>query len=213
MNILDYLAIRVNNKETVDREVYADGVFDIISYLCLELWDFMKQENRFFGIIPIYKKTVDKSIENFNNSIEDWNNIEIYGKVLYLFKPLLIKSYKRLCSKHLSKADCIIVILYKITDLLKNSSYFTHRAELKNIHRIVKKLYDNIRNNAKTTDLLSLVSSINYYLEKGWVGKTAIYEFNIGEENRATTKTPLEGSGIRLDNGNSCVSEIVWKDE
>lgn len=213
MNILDYLAIRVNNKETVDREVYADGVFDIISYLCLELWDFMKQENRFFGIIPIYKKSVDKSIENFNNSIEDWNNIEIYGKVLYLFKPLLIRSYKRLCSKHLSKADCIIVILYKITDLLKNSPHFTHKAELKNIHRIVKKLYDNIRNNAKTTDLLSLVSSINYYLEKGWVGKTAIYEFNIGEENRAATKTLLEGSGVRLDNGNRCVSEIVWKDE
>ena len=83
MNILDYLAKRADKKQTVDKSVYFEGVLDITSYLFLELWKFMKEENRYFGIIPTYEREVAEDIEKFNESVK-LENIEIYGKILYV---------------------------------------------------------------------------------------------------------------------------------
>lgn len=208
MNILDYLAKRADKKQTVDKSVYFEGVLDITSYLFLELWKFMKEENRYFGIIPTYEREVAEDIEKFNESVK-LEDIEIYGKILYLFKPLLIKDFKKLCAKHLSKADAVIVLLHKLIDILRKEDK-ENRAE--RIQKIVEKLYNNIRNNAKKMLLPILTSSIDYYMRMGWVGKCATYEIYI-EEERTVKKEPLEGSGLRFDESENCISEIVWKDE
>lgn len=214
MNILDYLAKRVDKNDIIEKSLYAEGVFDIISFLLVDLWSYMKDENRFFGIIPTYKKSIQKSINKVNNDIEDYDDLEVYGKILYLFKPLLQKDFKKLCTKHLSKADAVIVLIHKIIEILKNTNWFEHKDELKEIDTIIEKLFNNIRNGAKKADLLPLMSSINYYMEMGWAGKVSLHDFKIEEEELRKEKTPLEGSGVRFEEfDNNNVSEIVWKDE
>lgn len=216
MNILDYLAKRVNKKEIIEKPLYADGVFDILSFLFVDLWELMKEENRFFGIIPVYKQSIQRSFNKVNSSITNFDDIEVYGKILYLFKPIILKNYRKLCSKHLSKADAVIVLINKISEVLENTTWFEHKDELKDIRKIVEKLFNNIRNNAKNADLLPLISSINYYMEQGWAGKLALHDFHIKEEDELRkNKTPLEGSGVRFteSDNESIVSELVWKDE
>lgn len=214
MNTLDYLAKRVDKSNIIAKPLYLEGVFDILSFLFVELWDLMEKENRFFGIVPSYKKSIQKSINNVNKDIENFDDLEVYGKILYLFKPIIIKEYKRLCSKHLSKADSVIVIIYRVSEILENTSYFEHKKELDNIFKIVEKLYNNIRNNAKKADLLQLISSVKFYMEMGWGGKVALHDFHIEEDILQKDKSPIEGSGIRFDGGNNeNVSELVWKDE
>lgn len=214
MNILDYLTKRVNKKEIIGKPLYAEGVFDILSFLFVDLWELMKEENRFFGIIPVYKQNIQRSFNKVNSSITNFDDdIEVYGKILYLFKPIILKDYRRLCSKHLSKADAVIVLINKISEILENTPWFEHKSELKDIRKIVEKLFSNIRNNAKKADLLPLISSINYYMEQGWIGKTALHDFHIKEEDELRKdKTPIEGNGVRFtDNNNEGI--VVWKDE
>ena len=215
MNILEYLAKRVDKSEVINKQTYAEGIFDIISFLFVDLWDMMKAEKRFFGIIPVYERTIKKSLNNISkNSTEE--DIETFGKILYLFKPIFLKDYKRLCSKHLSKADSIIVIIHKVLELLKDCNQFTYKEDLDSIFDIVEKLFNNIRNNAKKSDLMLLMSSLNYYMDMGWAGKTALHDFriNLEDDNQRKEKSVLEGSGIRFDESdNENIGEIIWKEE
>ena len=95
----NYLTKRVQNDLYVPQFTYLHGLLDIIQFLCNDLKILLEAEGRYFGIMPVYMKRIDRTFEiiNSKDTADDLTN---YSKILYLFKPLIGREYKK-CRKKL----------------------------------------------------------------------------------------------------------------
>ena len=197
----EYLERRVQKDLIISEDVYISGIFDITQWLILDLEEFIKMEKRYFGIMPIYFESLREYYKEFNvDCTEDMCNI--YGKIFYLFKPLILEEFRKLEQKHLSQADRVIVIMKRLLDLIDSVAIDHPKKEIfKGVNNIISKIYDRIRNNGKLTELKYLISSIRDYMERGVIGKIVIDEFGLLDEinKRIQNSKPITSNNVMME--------------
>lgn len=186
---------RVGRGAVIDKITYATGLLDVIDFLYFEMKQFLKDEERCFGIVKSYINSIDDAFGKIKADMRE-EDIPIYGKILYLYKPILRKEFDRLTSKTLSSADAVIVIIRKLLTIIEEVPDYEHKREVKTIHKIIDKLYDNIRNHAKKDSLYNLGNIIKTYMTEGKIGRYPhdIFHFKVEEK----TKPALTGSPDRM---------------
>lgn len=190
---------------------YLRGLLHIVSFLFNDLEKLLFIEGRYFGITVIYMGIVRNSYRQIKekDTVEDLEN---FGRILYLFKPNIMREYKKLRRKHVSEADCVISIIKKILDIVIQDKDNPYYKNIKALHKLTTKLYDNIRNNGKLGSMYSLISNLKNYINSGVVGKYPLSHFSVlDEDKRRERGKGIEGSGVKIDLGPDFISkEIEW---
>lgn len=189
---------RVDKDIQINEDLYSESLMDITGFLCSELETFLKEEGRFIGITRSYMHSIDDSFSKMNQTVTE-ADMEAYGRVLYLLKPLLKREFRRLKSKKLSSGDSVIVMVNKILDIIytEKSQKFRYSKELKTLRKVISKFYDNIRNPRKKDSLYTLSNTIRVYKESGKVGKFPLDQFSLTEPG--VVKEELQSPGERVE--------------
>ena len=196
---------------------YLRGLLHIVSFLFNDLEKLLFIEGRYFGITVVYMGIVRSSYRRLklNDTSEDNDN---FGRILYLFKPQIMKEYKKLRRRRVSEADCVIAIIKKFLDIIIGESKDDpNYRSIKNLHKLITKLFDNIRNGGKNSNMYVLVSNIRNYMNSGIVGKYSLTHFSIIDEERKKERNKssneIERVKINLsDDKNKMIDEIEWTD-
>lgn len=203
-------ANRIEQGEYVAENIYASGLIRIVQYLFLDLSDLLEDEGRRFGIVLSYLDSVYHTCKQMDLSMDDSTS----GKIIFLYKPLILREFKKLCKKRVSRADSVIVIIKRILEIiLDQAPTYQYTRETKSLLKIIDKLFDNIRNKAKNSNLRGMTECIEDYMSAGVVGKYELEKFSILEEEEKRIRTPLIGSGVRVKEEHSKILEVTWKDE
>lgn len=180
----NYLTKRIQENLYVPQFTYLYGLLDIVQFLCIDLKVLLNDEGRYFGIMPIYMSRIERTFEILNED-DTPNDLENYARILYLFKPLIKKEYKKLRQRKVTRADCVISMVKKILEIVLEDPDFPHYKEVKKMYKIFVKLFNNIKNNGKNYNLFKLSENIKKYLNSGQVGKYATLQYSIiNEENQ-----------------------------
>lgn len=199
---------RIHSDITVSEVLFAEGLFDTVGFLYSELKAALEEEHRFFGIVKSYALSIDQAFSKFDTEISD-DDIEIYGRILYLCKPSFLNEFRRLRNKRLTPGDSLIVIINKLLEVISGVEGFAYRKELKTMKKIFTKLFDNIRNKNKKDPMYFLFNTIKELMSKGAVGKYIAEDINFKDINKP--KITLSGSGIRVnDESESKLIEVTW---
>jgi hypothetical protein len=177
--------------------------------MLVDLNDLLEKEGRRFGIVISY---LDSIYQECQKMVLD-NDDPTSERIIYLFKPLIITEHRRLVKKHLSKADSVITLIQKLLEIIQDVQDFPYQKEITSLKKIVDKLWDNIRNKAKYTNLDFLEETIKDFMEEGVIGKYAAEKFSILEEEEKRLRKPLEGSGERIVQESGKVLEVTWGNE
>lgn len=195
---------------TVSEEVYIGGLLDVTGFLCSELMQFLIEEDRYFGISKSYMNSINDALTKINEDVTD-EDLDIYEKILFLYKPLIIKEFNRLKSKSISSGDSTIILIKKIIEIITGHEY-KHNREIRTIRKIINKFFDNIKHKRKTDPMYNFANTIKTYMESGTIGK-----FNLDHISLKPTKVEKEelvGSGVRInEESDSKIKEVTWKDE
>ena len=173
---IEELERRIDSSIIVPVDQYSVGLLNMVDFLIVELEKFLERENRLKGIVKIYLNNLNTAFQKIyvGRTIQD---TEIFCKILYLFKPLLISEFKRLTKKRLSRADTVITIARKIILILLEQKNFKYRSEAGTIEKVLGKLWENIRHRAKNDALYYLSLQIRNFMEQGKVGKYPLDNF------------------------------------
>lgn len=190
---------------------YLRSLLYIVSFLFNDLEKLLFFEGRYFGITVIYMKIVRNSYRKIKED-DTTQDLENFGRVLYLFKPSIMREYKKLRRRHVSEADCVIAIIKKILDIIIQDNDNPYYKNIKSLQKLITKLYDNIRNNGKSASMYSLVSNIKNYMNSGVVGKYPLTHFSVIDEERKKERgREILGSETKLDlNSDFKNKEIKW---
>jgi hypothetical protein len=187
----NFLTKRIQDDLYVPQFTYLYGLLDIIQFLCIDLKKLLEDEGRYFGIMPIYIKRIERFFEIINKD-DTSDDLNKYARILYLFKPLINREYKKLRQRKVTRADCVIVIVKKILEIVLEDSDFPSYKEVKKIYKIFVKLFNNIKNSGKNYSLFKLSENMKKYLNSGQVGKYVILQYSIiNEENRIVKSKEL----------------------
>lgn len=195
------LSIRVDIQfPEIPESTYAIGILDVIDFLVVDLTEQLKEENRCFGIVKSYLKSISDAYGKIYPDVTE-DDIEVYGRILYLLKPLLRKEFKRLVNKKLSHADSIICIIRKLLIIIEEVPEFIYKKELGTIKKVIDRLYDNIRNRSKKDSLFNLANTIRTFMSEGKVGKYCLDKFTVKDVE--IKKEPLSGNNTKFDIGDN----------
>lgn len=195
---------------SVSEELYISGLLDVTSYLCSELTSFLIEEERYVGITKSFMHSINDAFISINKDVEE-DDIDIYEKILFLYKPIIVREFNRLKSKSLSPGDSTVIIIKKIIEIVSGHEY-KHNRELRTIRKVINKFFDNIKNRAKKDPLYNLSNTIKTYMEKGAIGKYSLDHISLKSEN--AEKQELIGTGIRInEETDNKITEVTWKDE
>lgn len=183
----NYLTKRIQDDLYIPQFTYLHGLLDIIQFLCNDLKILLEAEGRYFGIMPVYMKRIDRTFEIINNE-DTADDLTNYSKILYLFKPLIGREYKKLRQRKVTRADCVITIIKKILEIVLEDPDFPYYKEVKRIYKIFIKLFNNIKNVGKNYSLFKLSENIKKYLNSGQVGKYATLQYSIIDEENKVIK-------------------------
>lgn len=199
---------RVDKDIQITEDLYSEGLLDITQFLCSELEIFLGEEGRYMGITKSYVHSIHESFSKMNKKVSE-SDIEVYGKILYLFKPLLKREFRRLKSKKLSSGDSIIVMINRILEIIftEKTQQFKYNKELRTVRKIINKFYENIRNPKKKDPLYILSNTIKLYKESGKIGKFSLDQFSLIDSN-SDEKIELESPGERVKVIDKKVSEV-----
>lgn len=192
---------------------YLRGLLHIVFFLYIDLEKLLFIEGRYFGITVIYMGIVRSSYRKIkeNDTLDD---NEIFSRILYLFKPQIMREYKKLRHRRVSEADCVITIIKKILDIIIEDKDNLYYKNIKNLHKLTTKLFNNIRNSGKNASMYSLVSNLKNYINSGIIGKYPLSHFSIIEEERKKQNNRTEYSGdsseVDLASNGKVVKEITW---
>lgn len=205
-----YFDKRIQKDQAIPDTVYATGLLRLLQFLFCDMNDFLEKEGRRFGIVLSYLNSIYQTYQKINFQ----EDLEIYNRILFLYRPVVLREYKRLCKRKVSEADSVIVIAKNILDLILEIPEYQYNKEARTLEKIITKLFDNIRNKSKNIELGLLMGLLRRYIEIGAIGKYSLDHISLQEEEIKKIRTPLEGSGIRLDEeSDNKITEIVWKDE
>ena len=209
-----HLDRRVQKDLIVSDDVYICGLFDIVQWLVFDMEGFAKEEGRYFGIMPTHFYNMKQAFSRFNKGCTE-DMCDIYGKIFYLFKPLIINEYGKLGDRKLSKADRIIVISKRILDLLVSIGEERDHEKLepmKSVQEIITKMFNRIRNDGKNIELRRLIALMKQYIDKGVVGKICVDEFSMQSEieKREAGRQPVTNDGAMVSENNG---RTIWKEK
>lgn len=206
----DSIEKRIAEGIQIPEDLYLEGLLDITSFLFSELKNFLEEENRYIGITKSYIHTVNLTFNKINQLVRE-EEINIYGKILYLYKPLLKKEFKRLRGKKLTSGDSVIVIINKILNIIfqdKGQDFRFHK-EVRTLKKIISKFYNNIRNRRKEDSLYSLSNAIKEFKKDGIIGKYPLDTFSFVDAQNV--KEELVNPGERLKEESECkVDEVLF---
>lgn len=203
---------RLSGEIVIQDSQYTCGLIDLCSFLFSELETFLEEEGRYFGITKSYMNSINSSLSKIYSETMD-EDIEIYERILFLYKPCIVKEFRRLCSRRLSPGDAVIVLSRKILEIcVPCPEDFKYSKELKTIRKIIDKFWDNIKNNNKKDSLYILSGIIKTYKASGQVGKFGMSQLNLTEQE--PEKTEFTGSGVRIsETSDNIVGEVIWTGE
>lgn len=208
-----YLERRIRTDFTISDDLYVRSILDITEFLWYELEYLLKKENRFFGITVSYMNSITNAFKKINLGCTS-EDCDIFGQVLYLYKPLLVREFRKLEKRRISQADCIIIIIKRLMEILIECKEDPHFREMKTLDKIITRLYDNIRHSGKTANLYSLISNLKKYREEGLIGKYCVDQFCLYEEATWKEKIKYTGDTLKLDDSsNGKVMEVLWTGE
>lgn len=193
----------------VSIEEYVMGLKSLISSLINDLEKFLDKEGRYFGITVHYLHTMREHL----SALQLKEDQKDFGKeIMFLYRPLILKAFKKYMKKGLSKADCVICISKDICETILK---FENVQPIFGIYEIFDKLYTNIKSPGKEYIYYPLSEIMSECIELGKVGLYRIESFSIlEEEKKRKIKSTLDGSGIRIDKSfNNEVSEVSWIEE
>lgn len=208
----DIIENRISKEIQIPEDIFLEGLMDITEFLFSELEYFLEEENRYHGITKSYMNTVNITFRKFNNDVND-NDMLMYGKILYLLKPILKREFKRLKDKRLSLGDVTIVIINKILNIImeEKTSGFRFNKELRTLRKIITKLFDNIKLKKKEDPLYQLSNSIRICKINGYVGKYSLDHFSFFEKSDIE-KSELSDPGARIsiEDSNVYLKEVTF---
>ena len=182
---------RIAENKTISTTDWNESLFDVCSFLLTELQCYMEKEGRNFGIVKSYFNSIKEAISKFNNGVSE-ESINKYGSVLFLLKPILSSSFKKLNLRGLSEADSIIVVINKILSTIDRDDCI-HKHEVETVSKVIENLWNNIRNKQKFSSLNFLVNTIKEFREKGYTGKACSDEFSfVIEKKKERIEKPVE---------------------
>ena len=202
---------RIDENITIPEDLFSSGLLDTTDFLCSSLKEFLNKEERFLGIVKSYINSMDRAYENFNKDLTDEES-DIYGRVLFLIKPLIVREFSRLRRKKLSEGDCVIVMIRKILTIIKEEVHeYTHMKEVKTIMKVINRLYDNIRHRSKTDAMYNFSNQIRVLLKSGAVGKYQLNKLNLTLLSK--DKEVYSGPESKVSSDTGKVVEISWTEE
>ena len=165
-------------KKEINVTQYQEGIFDICESLVIDLIDFLKEEGRYkFRMID--NMNLIMNIFRGYHEIQTEEDVNIYGRVLYVLNRSLMKEYQRLRVKRLTPADsliCIILKLLNLSESLENGENRFKEGQDK-IKELIQKFYDNIRNRAKNDHLWKIENSVRDAVEQKKWGTLCLEDF------------------------------------
>lgn len=214
-NLKTYYENRVNKSNSIDETLYISGLIDMLEFLMLELKGFLKDEGRFFGLAKSYMNSIDEANKKINNGRFSEGEIDVFEKILFLYKPILINEFKRLKEKKLSSGDSVICLSRKILSIILETENHPNKKEIKTIKKLIDKFFENIKNKAKNDPLYVLSNFIRTNFKNGWIGKYNSNYLQLEEKRELVIdKEVINGDNIRLEEGNnSKITEITWTEE
>ena len=170
---------------------YIDGLLEIILVLFENVEILLEAEGRYFGIMKRYmrriKITYIKIRKSTNLNETDVVNI---GKMLYLFKPVILKEYNILKSRKVTKADSIITIIKKLIEIIMVEKDHPQYSKVEILYDIISKIFNNIRNRGKYHKMTKFTDIVKKYIYSGQLGKYELTHFSIlNEENKEKITT------------------------
>ena len=161
-NVLEsYICMKTYNleiregAEMTDSPTYICGILWILSLMFRDLVEQLSNEGRCFGIVKSYINSIQCAYKRIELLDE-----EIYRRILYIFKQVLLKEHKKLTLRHLSPADANICIMRKLASIINEDIEFKYHKEIGTLIKILTRLHDNIRNKAKKDNLFALALSV-----------------------------------------------------
>ena len=204
---------RIKPDLVVSYSDYFLGLLPLLGFLLGDLEKYLDKEGRYFGIMVKY---VHRSRDLIKNLGLSYDESDIWKRIIFLYKPIIMKEYKKLLKRRVSKADSIICIIRKFLDIILNFSDGDESYDrLNQMHGIFEKMYSNIKNKGKEYSLSALDSVINGSIEEGLVGLHKLNKFSIfSEENKRKAKEELTGSGLRIEeSSDNLITSVSWIDE
>lgn len=202
---------RISKDIKIDEIQYARCLLDVIEFLSIELIEFLKKEGRFFGLAKSYMNSIKDSYSKLNKNILE-EDMEMFDRVLYLFKPLIISEFNRLKQKRLSEGDSTICIMKRILEIISEIQDNPNIKELNTVKKIIEKFYNNIKNKSKLDPLYYLSNFTRLNINNGSVGKYRSDVLNLNNSN--LPKEKFIGDNVKLqEDSNNKISEISWTEE
>ena len=189
-----------SNEPLVDSNTYATGMIGIIDFLFADLTRMLEAEGRKFGIVNTYLRVVTEAIDIVQSAEDYDDDLDSYGKILFLFKPVLKKEFGRLTgNRKLSSADANICIIKRLVELTEELTPEYDKMEfLLVIKEVIMRLWSNIRGNSKKDSLFYMSYVIRKYMSEGIVGRHVLRQFTIDKTEEPKEK--LIGDPIRFCN-------------
>lgn len=167
-------------KKEINITQYQEGILDICDFLVVELTEFLKDEGRYKYRMLDYIKSIRDELDKANKKVTE-EDINIYGRVLYVLNRSITRDYQRLRMKRLSPADSVLCIILKLITVSESLEGGENRftKEQSKIKEVIQKLYDNIRNKAKYDHLWIIENSIRDSVKINKWGTLSLDEFDL----------------------------------
>lgn len=160
------------------RERFQEGLLDVCQFLALEMKQFLINEGRFGYRVGKYWETITKQSNKMNLVVSE-DDIDFYGRVLFLLRKPIYSEYHYLRIKRMSPADCVITIIHRILDYSDKLGNFRFTKEQKKIKEVIDLLWENIKHSRKELGLKLLTSRMNSSIEGEVRGTLGYHELDL----------------------------------
>lgn len=187
---------RIDPNIMISEDLFSSGLLDVIDFLSFNLKTFLEKEGRYLGIVKSYTNSMDKAFDKFNEDLSD-EDISVFGKILYLLKPTLVREFLRLRNKKLSEGDCTILMIRRLLNIINENPDYSHKKEVKTLLKIINSMYDNIRNKNKKDSMYNFSNTIKNLKQSGSIGKYSIDTLELTSEKKE--KEIYQGDSIIIE--------------
>ena len=203
---------RADKYTTIGLDYFVSSLLDIVDILRVKIVQRLEEEGRYFGLAKSYMDSIFSEFDKINKNVTE-EDVEIFGRTLFLLKPLLIREFKRSVGKGLSAADTIILISRKILEIcIASSPKHYHIQEAKVIKSILDKFHGNMRNKFKDESYFFLATTIYEAMEKEMTGRYQLDDIELLTKEEVGKPDELKEPGSRI-NIESSEIEIEWNTE
>lgn len=175
------------------KEKLQEGLLDVCQFLELEMKKFLENEGRFKFRVERFWKTICEQNSEMNKFVSE-EDIDEYGRVLFLLRKSIYSEYRYLRSKRMSQADCVITIIHRLLEYSEELGEFKFSKEQRIIKKVIDSLWENIKHRAKNLGLKTLSKKLAQIIEEDIHGKLSYHEFSLSEiENPGLREQKLKG--------------------